>query len=250
MSSSLSSLFRDLSTVWEDQTLPKLLFIPRVLSLLLWEWTSLFCGVTITQRRWKLLLHLLKWNVMEGRGGRDCRKRRGPTSQWICHSIMSTQFTYPYSSPWFGPFYVSNPLMAGTSLDGRIILLVAGSLLFTKALQSDSALGFLLTGSLHCSLMFLAAQAAGEQHEKKSPLHPPPGLRRKALADPGKSKAAVPPRSQLALSCCLSCSLTSFPSGIPYQFLTTLGVGLATGIKPDCGLLVADGASHQEWWPV
>lgn len=76
--------------------------------------------------------------------------------------------------------------------------------------------------------MFLASQAAGEQPEKESPLRPPTGLRRKALADPGKGKAVVPPRSQLAPSCCLSCSLTSFSSGVPYQFLTTLGVGLAT----------------------
>lgn len=101
--------------------------------------------------------------------------------------------------------------------------------------------------------MFLDSQAAGEQPEKESPLRRPPGLRRKALADPGKGKAVVPPRSQLAPSCCLSCSLTSFSSGVPYQFLTIWGWDWLHGIKPDCGLPVADGlspgvvASLEQW---
>ena len=109
-SSSLSSLFRDLSTGWEDQTLPKLLFIPGVLSLLLWEWTSLFCGVTITQRRWKLLLHLLKWKVKEGRGGRDCRNvKERHVSEYVTISL-STHCLHCWKRPQSLPTPIPHPV--------------------------------------------------------------------------------------------------------------------------------------------
>lgn len=169
----------------------------------------------------------------------------------------TSEFTFPSSSPWFGPFYVSNPLMAGTSLDGRIILLVAGSLLFTKASKLDSALG-----SCSLDLFTDVPDAPGCPGCRgaawkgiRSP--PPPSLRRMALADPGEGKPAVPPRSQLAPSCCLSCPLTSFPSGIPHQFLTALGVGLAPWYQAqlwtpccwwsDWGLSAGVVGSLQQW---
>ena len=56
-------------------------------------------------------------------------------SQYHCqHTVYTVEkdlrVYLPLFLTQFGPFYMSNPLMAGTSLDGRIILLVAGSLWF------------------------------------------------------------------------------------------------------------------------
>ena len=64
--------------------------------------------------------------------------------------------------------------MAGTSLDAGITPLVAGSLLFTKVSQSDSALGSHSMDLFPVPLMFLAAQAAGEQPGKEPPPAPRP----------------------------------------------------------------------------
>lgn len=65
-----------------------------------------------------------RWSRLRGMLGSDTSVNMSQYHVYTVFTLLkkTSEFTYPSSSPWFGPFYVSNPLMAGTSLDGRIIL--------------------------------------------------------------------------------------------------------------------------------